>query len=180
MKPDFQQAYDLYRNLVWALIARMEIRGTDAEDLSAEIWEAVSARWEGYEGRASLKNWIAAIARYRCISHRRRRRELLLEDLGLTESARAGSTREVPATVRADARRILSRALDRLPAGDRFLLELAGRGFRYREIAASYRERWPGKAVDEHWVARRLYGCREKLRQILAGWGIVSLEDIWE
>jgi RNA polymerase sigma factor (sigma-70 family) len=182
---EIEQVYDRYRNLVWAVIHKMNVRPGEAEDLFMESWEAISRGLENFRGESGLATWIAVIARNLCLSHFRRKRELLLEDIrpyddGSPRFPEAVDPLSGAAPIRAEAGRILDSVLAGLEEKSRFVLELSARGVRYRRIAQLVNRRWEGAEADEAWVARRIHKARSRLRGALRNRGINSLEDIWE
>jgi RNA polymerase sigma-70 factor (ECF subfamily) len=74
---DFDQVVAEHGPYVWRVLRRMGVRPADVEDVWQETFIVVHRKLDGFEGRASLRTWLSAIAvrvasDYRNRAHRRR------------------------------------------------------------------------------------------------------------
>jgi RNA polymerase sigma-70 factor (ECF subfamily) len=75
---DVFRAYAVY---VLGLLRRLGVREADVEDVAQEVFVVVHAHLAGFEGRSTLKTWIAGICVRKVSEYRRkahRRREVML------------------------------------------------------------------------------------------------------
>lgn len=115
-----------------ARIVRRHATGYDSpEDLAQDVFGRVFAQLDRYDERLPLENWVARIALNVCRNrwkHMARRPELRWEDLSDGERSACEAAlvaREPLAEVLADdARSLLLRLLETLPADDRLVLSL--------------------------------------------------------
>lgn len=105
-------------------IARAILRDdAEAEDVVQEAYVAGFSDLAGYRGSGSFAGWLGQIAANLALSRRRRRerRDGLFERFegGMTLSARADEMTPERAVALAEIRRLVERAVDRLPDGFR-------------------------------------------------------------
>lgn len=60
---DFQKIYTAHHDWVWRLLSRMGVPDAGLDDALQDVFIVVHRRSGDYDGRASLKSWIAGIAR---------------------------------------------------------------------------------------------------------------------
>ena len=59
---DFDRVYESMVQYVWAVVCRMGVPRSDAEDVVQEVFVTVYRRLGDFEGRAQLKTWVFSIA----------------------------------------------------------------------------------------------------------------------
>ncbi len=69
----FREAYAEHFSFVWRTLVRLGVPADEAEDALQEVFTIAYRRWDDFEGRASMRTWLFAIAR-RVASHDRRSR----------------------------------------------------------------------------------------------------------
>ena len=69
----FRDAYAEHFAFVWRTLVRLGVPADEAEDAVQEVFTIAYRRWADFEGRASTRTWLFAIAR-RVASHDRRTR----------------------------------------------------------------------------------------------------------
>jgi RNA polymerase sigma factor (sigma-70 family) len=138
------------------------------EDLTQEVFLKIFRRLDQYQADAPLPHWVSRIAYSTCIDRvraQRRRPELRRADLSEAESeqvdnARCESTRH-PAMAM-DAKELVGKLLDRLSAGDRFLLRrLDLQGNSIAEISQQ-------TGLSPGLVKVRAFRARQKLQRLFA------------
>ena len=70
----FRDAYAEHFTFVWRSLVRLGVPVDEAEDAVQEVFVVACRRWGEFEGRASVRTWLFAIAR-RVASHDRRTRQ---------------------------------------------------------------------------------------------------------
>jgi RNA polymerase sigma-70 factor (ECF subfamily) len=123
------QFYDRWQPLVHAIVLRIVVRKSDAEDVVEEaFWQAwrQSRRYE--PSRGSVQTWLLTIARSRALdrarSMRRVREEPIENDAGEIVVQRAADSDPSLDAEAAERRQIVSSALWELPPEQREALEL--------------------------------------------------------
>src|SRR6187402_2741317 len=76
--PDFPTLYDRHFAFVWRLAANTRVPSSHLDDVVQEIFLVIHRRLPSFEGRSSLKTWIAAITRNTAKEFVRRKRHQLL------------------------------------------------------------------------------------------------------
>ncbi len=171
----FAQVFEQLRPSVYAVACRLA-GPDDADDIVMDTYLKAWQALPSFSGRASLKSWLYRIA-HNCaldLLRRRRRRQALdvpeceapelLASLPDAHAAMPGDN-----AIRTDDRQWLNRALARLPAMHRTVLELRySEGLSYSELAAATQ-------VSMGTVMSRLFHARQKLRRALA-----ELHPVWK
>ena len=67
----FEQIYDEHFNFVWANLRRLGVRPAQLDDAVQELFIVVHRRLSEFDGRSSVKTWLAGIA-WRIASEERR------------------------------------------------------------------------------------------------------------
>lgn len=128
---DFETAFDRHHDAVYRYLHRLTGDPDEAEELTQETFVRLL---EHEVDDASTKSWLFTVARNlvrdRARTHRRRAELVEGEDLGPGDPERPDQ-----ALRRADRRRGVRRALDRLKPRDREMLLMREEGFSYAEIA---------------------------------------------
>ncbi len=120
---------------IYPLVARVVRRHATGHDSPEDLAQEVFARWfaklDRYDPRQPLENWTARLALNVCRNrwrHQARRPELRWEDLDTAERAAAEAVFHtgtiLPASLGSDARSLLLKLLETLPADDRLVLSL--------------------------------------------------------
>jgi RNA polymerase sigma-70 factor, ECF subfamily len=123
--PDFATVYDQNFAFVWRLAANSRVPPSHLDDVVQETFLAIHRKLPTFEGRSSLRTWIAAITRNTAKEFlRRKRHQLLGEELDLDSSASAsmGPAEQLEA---AAAAQLLDQFLDELPEEQREVFLLA-------------------------------------------------------
>jgi RNA polymerase sigma-70 factor (ECF subfamily) len=128
------RAFESQFGYVHRMLRRQGVPPADVEDLAQEVFIVMWRRWSEFDRQRALRPWLAGIAFNVVGSHLRRpRREVPLADVDITDPAPQGE--EVLAAAR--AKRIVLRALERLPEAYRAVLVLRDiDGMPMRQIAA--------------------------------------------
>jgi RNA polymerase sigma-70 factor (ECF subfamily) len=149
-----------YRTPLYRWLLRIVGDKALAEDLVSEVFIDVWRQASSFEGRSSVSTWLLAIARYKALSARRRRREEQL-DMELAESIcdPAGD----PETVlqEKDQGECLAQALRKLPEDHRHVIDLVYyHGKAVREVSEILR-------IPESTVKTRMFYARRKLARLV-------------
>jgi RNA polymerase sigma factor (sigma-70 family) len=105
---------------VHRVLRRQGVPAADIEDLAQEVFIVMWRRWEEFDGNRALQPWLDGIAFNVVGSHLRRRREIPLADLDVVDPAPQGED----GLAAARAKRVVLRALERLPEAYRTVLAL--------------------------------------------------------
>ena len=76
--PDFPTIYDRYFALVWRLAANSRVPQSHLDDVVQETFLVIHRKLPSFEGRSSLRTWIAAITRNTAAEFVRRKRHHML------------------------------------------------------------------------------------------------------
>jgi RNA polymerase sigma-70 factor, ECF subfamily len=149
-----------YRTPLYRWLLRIVGDKALAEDLLSEVFIDVWRQASSFMGRSSVSTWLLAIARYKALSARRRRREEQL-DMELAESIcdPAGD----PETVlqKKDQGERLAQALSKLPEDHRQVIDLVYyHGRAVREVSEILR-------IPESTVKTRMFYARKKLARLV-------------
>jgi RNA polymerase sigma-70 factor (ECF subfamily) len=123
--PDFPTIYDRYFALVWRLAASSRVPPSHLDDVVQETFLVIHRKLPSFEGRSSLRTWIASITRNTAAEFvRRRRHQLLGSAIDPDASASAGMTpaEQIEAAAAAE---LLDKLLDELPEEQRDVFLLA-------------------------------------------------------
>jgi RNA polymerase sigma-70 factor (ECF subfamily) len=134
---------------------------SDTDDVAQEVFLAVHAQLESFEGRSSLRAWLAGICRNKAHDYRRknsRRRQLFAAHCWLSEEPTCDAHEQL---VRSETAKLLWLSLNRLPVSQRQVLALHElQELPMREVAA-----FLGCPLDTAYNRYRV--GREKLRALL-------------
>lgn len=123
--PDFATLYDQYFAFVWRLAAMSRVPQAHLDDVVQETFLVVHRRLPSFEGRSSLRTWIAAVTRNTAKEFvRRKRHQLLGSEVDPDASASSALTPEGQLEAAAAAH-LLDRLLDELPDDQREIFVLA-------------------------------------------------------
>jgi RNA polymerase sigma-70 factor (ECF subfamily) len=157
----FCALYDRHTPYLYRLALRLA--GGDAvaaEEITHDAWVRAAGRLAVFEGRSSLRTWLAGFVanRAREVARALERFEPLHEDLVADPSPAAGVDPALRAVDRVD----LERAIDALPAGFRQVFVLHDiEGWTHAEIAASL-------SIDPGTSKSQLSRARAALRHALS------------
>ena len=123
--PDFQALYDRHFAFVWRLAANSRVPSSHLDDVVQEIFLVIHRRLPSFEGRSSLKTWIAAITRNTAKEFVRRKRHQLLGSDVDPDAAPSLSMSPADRLEAIAAAKLLDRFLDDLPEEQRDVFLLA-------------------------------------------------------
>lgn len=150
--------YQAHAPHVFAVVRRLVGDEHLAQDVSQEVWIRAFRKLDQFRGDSGFGTWVHRVARNAALSWIRsdgRREEVE------TEARATGSLPPLPDDA-AINRRMLERALDRLPSGYREVLILHDvEGMTHREIAESL-------GVAEGTSKSQLHKARARMRELLA------------
>jgi RNA polymerase sigma-70 factor (ECF subfamily) len=150
-----------YERMVFALLSRMLVPGSDVEDLAQEAFVRADRAFPGFDiqGPATVSTWLLTIAT-RLALDLRKRKKLDQSSLDDGESASSGATPE-HALEHRELGRAIALAAQKLPDDQRAALILAElHGLSTFEIAEAL-------GVPENTAKTRLFRAREKMREAL-------------
>jgi RNA polymerase sigma-70 factor, ECF subfamily len=159
--PDFDTVFEEHASFVWRVLRRYGVPERELADACQEVFLVVHRRLEEFEGRASLRTWLYAIAQRTALATRRRarfHREQLDGELPETsaEATQLDDAVRKQQLVRVEA------ALRELPSEQREVFALYElEGMTMAEVAAT-------QCVPENTALYRLYAARDAIRQQLA------------
>ena len=156
-----ESIYAQQGRFVWRVLRGMGVPPSRLEDTVQDVFVVVQRRLPEFDGRSTIRTWLFAIAyRVACDQRRKLRRALAHEPISDDFSDRAPSPESD--AERAQAARLLSALLDRLPDDKRLLLVLSEiEGMTVPEIAAL-----TGTGVNT--VYTRLRRAREQFDRALS------------
>lgn len=123
--PDFTTIYDRHFAFVWRLAANSRVPQSQLDDVVQETFLVIHRKLPTFEGRSSLRTWIAAITRNTAKEFLRRKRHHLLGteiDPDTSPSATLNPAQQLEA---AGAAQLLDRFLDEMPEEQRDVFILA-------------------------------------------------------
>jgi RNA polymerase sigma-70 factor (ECF subfamily) len=151
---------DHFRYVVMQLLRR-GVAESDTEDVAQEVFLAVHGQLVTFQGRSSLRSWLAGICRNKAMDYRRknsRRQQLIAAHGWPSEETACGPLDDL---VRRETARLLQVSLNRLPASQRQVLALYElQELPMREVAA-----FLGCPLDTAYTRHRV--GRENLRALL-------------
>jgi RNA polymerase sigma-70 factor, ECF subfamily len=126
--PPFDAVYAEHFAFVWRVLRRAGVSSAYLDDAAQETWVVVHRRLGTFEGRSSLRTWLAGVAMRVASDHRRWRRRKDPHD-PLPDEPTFATTEPSPeaALQRAQSAQLLDRLLDAIPEERRavfFLTEL--------------------------------------------------------
>ena len=143
--------------MVYRLALRTLRHPDDAEDASQEVFVKMSKYLDSYDPTRPLAPWLGRITWHVCVKRLGDRRP---ETDALDEVSDEASPESAVASRQAEV--LLTRALDKLPAQDRFLIDL-----RYREGISDV-EVAEATGMNVNTVRTRLFRARQALKKWLA------------
>jgi RNA polymerase sigma-70 factor (ECF subfamily) len=160
--PTFDEVYEAHFAFVWRNVLNRGIPSSAVDDVVQEVFVVVHRKLPGFEGRSSLRTWLAGIARRVIADHVRKRGNAPVADEpleGESPSEARGPAEELDAKA---AARVLDELLARMPEAQRevFILheveQMTG-----REIAEAV-------GANENTVHTRLRAARRIFEEGLA------------
>lgn len=123
--PPFDAVYAEHFSFVWRVLRRYGVSAAHLDDAAQETWVVVHRRLSTFEGRSSLRTWLAGIALRVASDHRRwRRRKDPHEPIADEPVFAATSPSPEDALQRAQAAQLLDRLLDAIPEERRVVFVL--------------------------------------------------------
>ena len=122
--PDFATIYDRYFAFVWRLAANSRVPQSHLDDVVQEAFLVIHRKLPTFEGRASLRSWIAAITRTTAKDFLRRKRHQLLGNEVDPDSSASASMNPVE-QLEAAAAALLDKFLDEMTEEQRDVFILA-------------------------------------------------------
>ncbi len=160
-----QVLFARHRIKVFRFILRFIRDEASAEDILAEVFFDVWRQAGRFEGRSSVSTWLLSIARFKALSHARRRADAPLDDdyaAGLADEAD-----DPEATIaKRDKGAALRLCLEKLSSEHREIIDLVY----YHEKSVEEVAQIVG--VPAATVKTRLYYARQKLSEILRRAGV--------
>jgi RNA polymerase sigma-70 factor (ECF subfamily) len=160
--PDFATIYDRHFAFVWRLAANSRVPHSLLDDVVQETFLVIHRKLPTFEGRSSLRTWIAAITRNTAKEFLRRKRHHLLGtevDPDTSPSASMNPAQQLEATT---AAKLLDQFLDEMPEEQRDVFILAEvEQMTANEIAAVLE-------VNPNTVRTRLRAARTSVQASLA------------
>lgn len=123
--PDFATLYDRHFAFVWRLAANSRVPSSHLDDVVQEIFLVIHRRLPSFEGRSSLKTWIAAVTRNTAKEFARRKRHQLLGGEVDPDAAPSRSMSPAEHLEASAAAKLLDGFLDELPEEQRDVFLLA-------------------------------------------------------
>lgn len=155
-----QALYGRHHVRVYRFVLRIVRDETMAEDLISDVFLDVWRQAGTFEARSTVSTWLLAIARYKAISARRRRRD---EELGDDVVAAIEDPADNPelTTAKNDRSEILRRCIAALPTEHRVIIDLVY----YHEKSAEEVAGIVG--IPRATVKTRMFYARKKLAEML-------------
>ena len=151
-----------YRVALYRWLLRLVNDGTLAEDLLSEVFLDVWRQAASFEARSSVSTWLLAIARYKALSARRRRRtDAELDEAIVSTVPDTADDPEISLQKR-DRAEALRQSLPRLSPEHREVIDLAYYHSKsVKEIAEIV-------GINEATVKTRMFYARKKLAELVA------------
>lgn len=159
----FDEVYDSHFDFVWRNLRRLGVPRSAIDDAAQDVFLVVYRRLAGFEGRSSLRTWLAGIALRVASDHRR-----LVRRKGTHEPLSDGHADPSPGpeemAARGEAGDVLHALLERLDDDKRAVFVLAElEQMTAPEIAEAL-------GVGLNTVYSRLRLARQRLEEALAAW----------
>lgn len=123
--PNFATIYDSHFALVWRLAASSRVPKSHLDDVVQETFLVIHRKLPTFEGRSSLRTWIAAITRNTAKEFLRRKRHHLLGSEVDPDSSASTSLSPAEQLEAAAAAQLLDKFLDEMPEEQRDVFVLA-------------------------------------------------------
>jgi RNA polymerase sigma-70 factor (ECF subfamily) len=160
--PDFATIYDRHFAFVWRLAANCRVPQSHLDDVVQEIFLVIHRKLPGFEGRSSLRTWIASITRFTSKEFLRRKRHQILGSEVDPDASASTSMTPVEQLEAVAAAQLLDKILDELPEEQRDAFILAEVEQMTAEEIAVVLESNPNT------VRSRLRSARQGVQQSLA------------
>jgi RNA polymerase sigma-70 factor (ECF subfamily) len=155
----FQDLVDLYKDLVYALIARTVQDRSRAEDLAQDVFLRIHRGLPYFRGEARLSTWIYRIVANVCVQEFGRPAAISLDDESSAHQAAASAPDRRFGDLELKDR--LEKAIARLPANYRLLIAAHYlEGVRYEDLADALQ-------LPLGTVKTQLYRAKQQLRRML-------------
>jgi RNA polymerase sigma-70 factor (ECF subfamily) len=109
---------------VYRFVARQTGSESMADDIANEVFLELWKQAPRFEGRSEVTTWLLGIARFKALSHLRRRKEQAVDEQAAAEIADSADTPEV-AAMKDDKGAAMRRMIDALPEEHRTVIDLA-------------------------------------------------------
>ena len=123
--PDFASLYDAHFAFVWRLAASSRVPSSHLDDVVQETFLVIHRKLPTFEGRSSLRTWIASITRNTAQEFLRRKRHHLLGTEVDPDSSASASLTPAEQLEAHTAAQLLDAFLDELPEEQRDVFILA-------------------------------------------------------
>jgi RNA polymerase sigma-70 factor (ECF subfamily) len=164
----FERLYERHFRLIWSVVGRSGMPGTEREDIAQEVWMTVHRRLHTLRPDASPRAWLCSIARRVAFRHRR---SALRSDRRLAALALEPEARGPDPDRRLAAAATVDEALAGLTEDQRHVLVLAQvHGLSAPEIAA-------GLGVPLNTVYSRLRSARQRIDRFAEQPELVAVLD---
>ena len=123
--PDFATVYDRHFAFVWRLAANSRVPHSHLDDVVQETFLVIHRKLPTFEGRSSLRTWIASITRTTAQEFLRRKRHHILGSDVDPDAAASSALNPAEQLEAAAAAALLDQFLDELPEEQRDVFLLA-------------------------------------------------------
>lgn len=123
--PDFATLYEAHFAFVWRLAANSRVPSSHLDDVVQETFLVIHRKLPTFEGRSSLRTWIASITRNTALEFLRRKRHQMLGTEVDPDSSASASMTPAEQLEAATAAKLLDQFLDELPDEQRDVFLLA-------------------------------------------------------
>ena len=126
LPPTFEQVYDTHFAFVWRNVLNRGVPSAAVDDVVQEVFVVVHRKLAGFEGRSSMRTWLAGIVRRVVADHVRKRGNAPVGDEPLendSPSEARGPAEELDAKA---AARVLDQLLAQMPEAQREVFILHG------------------------------------------------------
>jgi RNA polymerase sigma-70 factor, ECF subfamily len=118
---DVAAAFREHGPFVWRALRALGVADGEVDDLCQEVFVVVHRRRGDFEGRSSLRTWLYSICLRKAAAHRRRRREVPVEEVPEGPSSKPGPHEQL---VRNEGCRLLDEAIEFLDEDKRAVFVL--------------------------------------------------------
>lgn len=149
---------------VYRFVARQTGSESMADDIANEVFLELWRQAPRFEARSEVSTWLLGIARFKALSHLRKRKEDWIDDDRAAEIADGADDPEI-ASMKTDKGEALKRMVEALPEEHATVVDLAYyHGKSVSEIAAIL-------SIPEATVKTRMFYARKKLGEALKSAG---------
>ncbi len=157
--------FSRYHTRVYRFLVRLTGNDAIADELANEVFLELWRKPGAFNGQSRLSTYLFAIARFKAISHRRKRSEAELDENQAAEMVDDGDTPDVT-TQKSDKAKLLAAAVGSLPEEFRVVVDLAY----YQEMSIG--EIAQILDIEEATVRTRMFRARKKLAVTLTEAGV--------